>query len=282
LRGRFHNPYSKPSHTDLERTMASRVLILLLLIVALARPSLAQGKRWIEGMWSDPPVSMIGSLCAGHCSDVALNALNELLDDPRNDSRPVQQLLQTAAARHDAYVRAHLVPELLKTYPPDPADDPSFLNCEPYAGARQMFSRHQLQVTPIGRDRLELRYGEWDQRRTVYMDGRAKPTGYTPSRLGFSVGRWDGNALVIATSGLAPGWGPDNILYSDQMQIVERYTRGEDGKTLWLTATLTDPKALREPIVLKKLWRWAPESEIAPVVDCEKPTSVHRRDGTTR
>ena len=94
--------------------MANRTLILLLLIVALAPPSLAQEKRWIEGMWSDPPVTMIGSLCAGHCSDVALNALNELLDDPKNDSRPVQQLLQTAARRHDAYVRAHLLPELLK------------------------------------------------------------------------------------------------------------------------------------------------------------------------
>jgi hypothetical protein len=263
--------------------MVNRTSIVVpLLMLALVRPSVAQEKRWIEGMWSDPPISMVGSLCAAHCSDVSLNALNQLLDDPKNDTRPVQQLLQAAAARHDAYIRAHLTPEVLKTYPPDPADDPSFLNCEPYAGARQMFSRHQLQVTAIDRDRLELRYGEWDQRRTVYIDGRKKPGDYKPTRLGFSSGRWDGDALVIETSGLAPGWGPDNILYSDQMQVLERYTRGEDGKTLWLTATLRDPKSLREPIVLKKLWRWAPESEIAPVVDCEKPTSVRRRDGATK
>jgi hypothetical protein len=265
--------------------MANRMLILLLAMLALVRPAVAQEKRWIrwiEGIWSDPPVTLVGALCAGHCSDVSLDALNALLDDPKNDSQPVQQLLQKAAARQDAYVRAHLTTQLLKNYPPDPADDPSFLNCEPYAGARQIFSRHQLQVTAIGRERLELRYGEWDVRRTIYMDGRKQPARYTPTRLGFSAGRWEGNTLVIETSGLAPGLGPDGILYSDQMRIVERYTRAEDGKVMWLTATLMDPKALREPIVLKKLWRWAPKSEIAPVVDCEKPTTARRRDGTIK
>ena len=37
----------------------------------------AQKKRWIEGMWSDPPISFIGALCGAACSDIAIDALNE-------------------------------------------------------------------------------------------------------------------------------------------------------------------------------------------------------------
>jgi hypothetical protein len=250
------------------------------LILWLSPLAKAQNKRWIEGMWSDPPASMLGALCAGNCSDTAITTLNGLVDDPKNDSRPFDELLQTALAAHQAYIRGRLLPEAAKDYPPDPADDPSFLNCEPYQGVRQMFTRHQLQITAIGRDRLQLRYGEWDQRRSVYMDGRTKPPSYTPTRLGFSVGHWEKDTLIIKTSGTTPGWGPTGVPVSDQAQIVERYTRGADGKTLWLTATLTDSKTLKEPLVLKKLWRWAPESEIAPVVDCEKPTNIRRRTET--
>lgn len=257
--------------------MRKRLATSCALIVWLAAAAKAQDTRWIEGMWSDPPATMVGTLRSGNCSDVAIATLSALVDDPKNDSRPFDELLQAALAAHQAYIRGRLLPEVAKGYPPDPADDPSFLNCEPYHGARQMFARHQLEITAIGPDRLELRYGEWNQRRTVYMDGRTRPSHYTPTRLGYSVGHWERNTLVVETAGTVPGWGPGGLPASDQLQIVERYTRGEDGNTLWLTATLTDPKTLKEPLALKKTWRWAPQSEIAPVVDCEKPTSIKRR-----
>jgi len=47
------------------------------------------------------------------------------------------------------------------------------------------------------------------------------------------------------------------------LRIGERYSRSKDGKLL-LTATIEDPWGLKEPLVLKKVWRWAPESRIAP------------------
>jgi hypothetical protein len=65
--------------------------------------------------------------------------------------------------------------------------------------------------------------------------------------------------------------------HSDRLTIVERYSRSGDGKTLWMTATFTDPITLREPLVLKRLWRWAPESTITPYDQCEIPTEIKRR-----
>jgi hypothetical protein len=254
-------------------------LLAAAFIAAWCLSAQAQQRRWIEGMWSDPPATMMGELCGGACSDIAIASLNALVDNPKNDARPIADLVREASAAQQAMIRSRLLPDVAKNFPPDPADDPSFLNCEPYHVSRQILSRHQLQVTTLGRDRLELRNGEWDQRRTVFMDGRSKPRDFKPTRLGFSTGRWEGDALVVDTSGTTAGWGPANgIPVSEQLHIVERYTRGEDGKTLWLTATFTDPNALREPLALKRLWRWAPESEITPAADCEKPTSVRRRN----
>jgi hypothetical protein len=132
--------------------------------------------------------------------------------------------------------------------------------------------------------RVALHYGEWDARRTVYMDGRPHPRGQPATRLGHSVGRWEGDALVIESTGVRalPGVGrrdgghQQRVRDSDQLSVTERFVKASDGKTLTLTATLTDPVSLRAPLVLKHMWRWAPESTIAPYEDCEIPTSVRR------
>ena len=103
--------------------------------------------------------------------------------------------------------------------------------------------------------------------------------------MGHSVARYEGDALVIDTSGisanLAP-WGPGFVphpfdgKHSEQLRVVERYTRSEEGDRLLLSATMEDPWALREPVVLKKVWSWAPDQEIFPYEDCERPTEFTR------
>jgi hypothetical protein len=142
-----------------------------------------------------------------------------------------------------------------------------------------MFAPHQLEVRTRGKDRIELHYGEWDARRTVYMDGRKVPDNIKPSRLGYSIGRWEGDALVIETAGIEAnifGVGMDAALHSAQLRTVERYVRSADGKTLSMTATLEDYKTFREPLVLKKIWKWAPDQKIAPYDSCERPAETQK------
>ena len=234
-------------------------------------------------MWSDP-ATIIGRLCAFVCSDAGIDAMNALLDDPANDTVPFATLSRQAGERHAEYLRSRLSPATLKTLPLDPADDPSFLHCEPWGLPRQMFAPHQLEIRGVGADRLELHYGEWDARRTVFMDGRPHPRGQAPTRLGHSVGRWDGETLVVETTGVLRSlmWGggasvtAGGFETSDQLTVTERFDKASDGKTLMLTATLTDPVSLRAPLVLKRIWRWAPDSEIGPYDACQIPTGVKR------
>jgi hypothetical protein len=219
----------------------------------------------------------VGAFCSGWCTDAGIDHLYALLDDPANDARPFEAL-QAEADKHqqERYLRPRLTAAALKTYPLDPADDPGFLRCEPWGLARQIFARHQLEIRQRGNDRIELRYGEWDARRTVYLDGRARPANQAPSVMGHSVGRWEGETLVIETSGIGANITSWRGEHSDQLRVVERYTRSQAGDTLLLTATIEDPWSLREPVVMKKIWRWAPEQRIAPYEDCERPTEFKR------
>ena len=216
------------------------------------------------------------------CTDAGIERLNALLDDPANDARPFGDLQKEARSYEREYLRSRLTADALKTYPLDPADNPSFLRCEPPGLAQQMFMPHQLEIRKRGNDQIELRYGEWEARRTIYLDSRKPPANQAKSLLGHSVGRWDGETLVVETSGIAAniaGW-PElfnfSAKHSDQLRIVERYSRSLDKNTLLLTATIEDPWGLREPVALKKIWRWAPESRIAPYKDCQRPTEFKR------
>jgi hypothetical protein len=263
----------------IERTLKACAGLLALIQVACTPgfPQTQSASRDFTGMWSDPPVTITGTFCAGWCTDAGIERLNALLDDPKSDARPVEDLLAEADKyQREKYIRPRLTDAALKTYPLDRADDPSFLRCEPYGFAQQFVSRHQLEIRQTAKDRLEIRYGEWDARRTVYMDGRKRPQNEPLSRLGYSAGRWEGDTLVIETSGILDSRTPWQSEHSDQLHAVERYTRSKDGKTLTLTATLSDPWSLREPIVIKHVWAWAPDQIIAPYDQCQIPTEVKK------
>ena len=224
-------------------------------------------------MWSDPPATADDWFCAGFCTDAGLEQLNALLDDPANDTRPYDALSAEANTfQLERYIRPRLSPETLKTYPLDSATDPGFLRCEPWGVVRNVVARHQLEIRRQGSDSLEMRYGEWDARRTVYLDNRPRPANQPPTQMGYSVARFERDALVIETTGITPNRTAFRTEHSTRMRMTERYTRSADGKRLFLSATLEDPVMLREPVVLKKVWSWAPTATIEPYTGCVRPT----------
>src|SRR5437867_10446451 len=116
----------------MKRTMA----LAIAFVVATGGTGAAAGQQktrvTLEGMWSDPPPSTLGFLCASICSDIGINRLNALLDDPANDARPFQEL-QAAARKNEAeYIRARLTSAALEKYPVNPVEDPGCSRCEPW------------------------------------------------------------------------------------------------------------------------------------------------------
>ncbi len=255
--------------------------IVISQVLLLCIPTFVQAQSddsSLEGMWSDPPHTIADSQCYVYCTDASLSRLEELLDDPANDDRPLSELTQAAGRyQREQYFRPRFTAAALENYPRDPADDPGFLRCEPWGFVKQIFSPHQLEIRRYD-DRVEMRYGEWEARRTVYLDGRAAPEDYSPSLLGWSVGHYEGDTLVIETSSVRGNltfWGAE---HSDQLTAVERYTRPDDGERLLLSVTVDDPWSLKQPVVLKKVWGWAPDQEISAYENCEPPTEFSRRE----
>ena len=84
--------------------------------------------------------------------------------------------------------------------------------------------------------------------RFVPLDGRPQAVDPDPSWMGTSVGRWDGDTLVVETVGLDERSWLDQLgrPHSDQMKVTERWRR-LDRDNLELTFTLDDPKAYAKP-----------------------------------
>lgn len=93
---------------------------------------------------------------------------------------------------------------------------------------------------------IVIRYEYFDQTRLVFMDGRAHPGPDAPhSKMGHSVGHWEGDELVIDTTHIAASTITNNGLdHSDGIHMVERYKLSPDGKRLVATQWFEDPATL--------------------------------------
>jgi hypothetical protein len=79
--------------------------------------------------------------------------------------------------------------------------------------------------------------------RRIYMDGREAPEGLPATSLGFSVGHWEGDVLVIETTHLLPGWldGSGLPMAGEGTRIVERWEFDEKHLAMDRTMTIYDP-----------------------------------------
>lgn len=114
-------------------------------------------------------------------------------------------------------------------------------------------------------DTITLRIEEWDNSRTIHLNG--DPEAEVPySRLGYSVGRWEGDTLIVETNRINyPYFNDQGIPQSEAVEMVERFTVSEDETKLDWAATLVDPETFTEPIMMAGMhWDWIPANEIKP------------------
>lgn len=99
--------------------------------------------------------------------------------------------------------------------------------------------------------------------RQIFMDGRPLPRDAEPSPNGYSVGRWDGDALVVETTGLRDGtWLDRNgSPLTDAAQVTERFRRISYGR-VEIDVTVNDPKAYLRPWTVTLTQVLAPDTEL--------------------
>jgi hypothetical protein len=116
--------------------------------------------------------------------------------------------------------------------------------------------QHPGQITMLAEMEMQVR--------RIYMDGREHPANYPHTRIGHSIGHWDGDTLIIDTT-LLQEWKAPNWPHTRDTRIRERIyltTRDKvtapsaifvsqeplDDEVLVVELTLTDPATYIEPL----------------------------------
>ena len=128
--------------------------------------------------------------------------------------------------------------EAFQTY--TPADNPR-MRCETTSILFDWtFDGAVNRITQRG-NTITLEYGQFGFTRTIHLDQDAHPADIEPSRAGHSIGRWDGDVLVVDTVGFAPGVLSPPILNSGSLHVVERFSMDPEAKSLTRTYVAEDP-----------------------------------------
>jgi len=99
--------------------------------------------------------------------------------------------------------------------------------------------------------------------RTIFTDGRPLPADPNPTWMGYSVGHWEGDTLVVDTVNFNGRTRLDTIghPHSDALHVIERFTRTDAGHIAY-EVTIDDPKIFTKPWTNKRTFTLRPDWEI--------------------
>jgi hypothetical protein len=119
-------------------------------------------------------------------------------------------------------------------------------------------------------DEVVILYQDYTAFRQVFTDGRALPVDPQPSWLGYSVGKWDGDTLVVETIGFNDLTWLDNggTPHSEALHVTERFHR-RDKERLDLQITIDDPKTFSKPFTVTEHARLLPAAELTEMICLE-------------
>ena len=118
--------------------------------------------------------------------------------------------------------------------------------------------------------RLVMIYEEGGHARNIYLDGRPHLEGAPPSVWGHSIGHWEGDTLVVDTTGMTELTWMDGLghPHSNELHVVERIRRPSHDR-LEVDFLFTDPKAYTKPWKGKKVYLLYSDWSIMPGLTCE-------------
>ena len=147
----------------------------------------------------------------------------------------------------------------------DPIDNP-ITRCEQPGMPAVMLQPGPFRFLRAGDD-IILHSPYFDTRRTIHMDSERDAAAQPASPEGFSTGRWEGNALVVTTTGIDwPYFDTSGTPQSPAVEITERFALSDDQTRLDFHMTVVDPATLTAPAT--RQWHYLALGEEFFVVDC--------------
>jgi hypothetical protein len=235
-------------------------------------PRTADGKPDLSGVWTtdgSPPAEMdrlfpgLGDLAVpGDDPHFFPKYFINVFADYRNEDVPIKpEALQVFLARAKALGKDNPTSHCL------PAGIPM--------GDLLPTPRRFIQVPNL----LVVLYEGANPQRMIYLDGR-KHVIQQPAWLGYSVGRWDGDTLVVDTRGFNDRSWLDAFGHprTEAMHIVERLTRRDFGH-IDVQMTFEDPGAYTKPFAIRFTQTLTPDTDVIELVCAENEKDRQHLDG---
>ena len=113
--------------------------------------------------------------------------------------------------------------------------------------------------------------------RQIFLDGRQLEKDPAPMWQGFSVGRWEGDTLVVESNGFNDKTWLNNVglPHTEKLRVTERYTRPSLGR-MNVDVTYDDPDAYHKPLKVSLRMRLVTDTEMLEEV-CEADTNFAGR-----
>jgi hypothetical protein len=90
-------------------------------------------------------------------------------------------------------------------------------------------------------DSITILYGRLGIDRTIRMDMASHPENVEPSLAGHSIGRWDGDTLIVDTAGFAEGLFNARTPHSEALHVIEEFSFDPEARQLRRSYTANDP-----------------------------------------
>ena len=150
----------------------------------------------------------------------------------------------------------------------EPLFDPN-ANCLPSGVPRVIPTPYPLDIVQTP-DAILIGIEVMHSFRIIHMDGRPRPADFKPTYLGYSAGHWEGDVLVVETTGLNGYTQVDEEgrPKSSALKVTERYMKRAPDQ-LEITYTLDDSGAYSRPWTARAQYRWAPNLRFDEYV-CEE------------
>ena len=202
-------------------------------------PRTAEGKSDLTGLWDMPLDTAVGNIAVRNVGDLK----------PADVQPWAQALVQQRAENFGK-------------------DNPRY-RCLPQGpgystdGGMKRFIQTPAMIVILNED---LTY------RQIFMDGRALETNPDPSWMGYSVGHWDKDTLVVESSGFNDRtWIHDGYPHTEALRMTERYRRTDFGH-LEIAVTFQDPGAY------SKAWTVAIRAQLAADTEMLESVCNENRD----
>ena len=131
----------------------------------------------------------------------------------------------------------------LESFDPASRDNPR-LRCEPTNFLFDWTFDSVVNRIAQSPTRITMQIGHMDLARTIHLDRSSAPQDIKPSRAGYSVGRWEGDALIVDTTNFLPGVlnADSRMLHGAGLRVTERYELDAGARKLTRRFEAVDPE----------------------------------------